>query len=230
MSFAIKMLEMLTSAYNRTDILELKEKRTPKTNIGKLFALSGWGFDIIHDQTEKVRLWDDIDVMEGETLTRYGNGFGVARGEAGDEIYRIMIKVKIIAMLAAGDLDTIILSAASLFGVSAEDISFQEVYPAKIYLYIDEDKLDQEHKNVADTIAGLMKRIKTTGVGIRIFYKTYSSKRAAVYVGTPTCIAAFINVAPMPLNKKSVKTIELKAGIGTLVCTRVSYPAIPREV
>ena len=217
MSFAIKMLEMLTSAYNRTDILELKEKRTPKTNIGKLFTLSGWGFDIIHDQTEKVRLWDDIDVMEGETLTRYGNGFGVARGEAGDEIYRIMIKVKIIAMLAAGDLDTIILSAASLFG-------------AKIYLYIDEDKLDQEHKNVADTIAGLMKRIKTTGVGIRIFYKTYSSKRAAVYVGTPTCIAAFINVAPMPLNKKSVKTIELKAGIGTLVCTRVSYPAIPREV
>ena len=185
MSFAIKMLEMLTSAYNRTDILELKEKRTPKTNIGKLFTLSGWGFDIIHDQTEKVRLWDDIDVMEGETLTRYGNGFGVARGEAGDEIYRIMIKVKIIAMLAAGDLDT---------------------------------------------IAGLMKRIKTTGVGIRIFYKTYSSKRAAVYVGTPTCIAAFINVAPMPLNKKSVKTIELKAGIGTLVCTRVSYPAIPREV
>ena len=168
--------------------------------------------------------------MEGETLTRYGNGFRVARGEAGDEIYRIMIKVKIIAMLAAGDLDTIILSAASLFGVSAEDISFQEVYPAKIYLYIDEDKLDQEHKNVADTIAGLMKRIKTTGVGIRIFYKTYSSKRAAVYVGTPTCIAAFINVAPMPLNKKSVKTIELKAGIGTLVCTRVSYPAIPREV
>ena len=213
MSFAIKMLEMLTSAYNRTDILELKEKRTPKTNIGKLFTLSGWGFDIIHDQTEKVRLWDDIDVMEGETLTRYGNGFGVARGEAGDEIYRIMIKVKIIAMLAAGDLDTIILSAASLFGVSAEDISFQEVYPAKIYLYIDEDKLDQEHKNVADTIAGLM-----------------SSKRAAVYVGTPTCIAAFINVAPMPLNKKSVKTIELKAGIGTLVCTSVSYPAIPREV
>ena len=90
--------------------------------------------------------------------------------------------------------------------------------------------MDQEHKNVADTIAGLMKRIKTTGVGIRIFYKTYSSKRAAVYVGTPTCIAAFINVAPMPLNKKSVKTIELKAGIGTLVCTSVSYPAIPREV
>lgn len=72
-------------------------------------------------------------------------------------------------MLAAGDLDTIILSAASLFGVSAEDISFQEVYPAKIYLYIDEDKLDQGHKNVADTIAGLMKRIKTTGVGNQNF-------------------------------------------------------------
>lgn len=229
MSFAIKMLEMLTSAYNRTDILELKEKRTPKTNIGKLFTLSGWGFDIIHDQTEKVRLWDDIDVMEGETLTRYGNGFGVARGEAEmrftghdqgkDHRHACCWRSRYDHPLGGIP-----------FWCKCGGYIFSGSLPAKIYLYIDEDKLDQEHKNVADTIAGLMKRIKTTGVGIRIFYKTYSSKRAAVYVGTPTCVAAFINVAPMPLNKKSVKTIELKAGIGTLVCTRVSYPAIPREV
>ena len=63
MSFAIKMLEMLTSSYNRTDMQRLEENQMPQTNIGKLFSLAGWGFDIIKDQTEKVKLWDNIDVM-----------------------------------------------------------------------------------------------------------------------------------------------------------------------
>lgn len=44
MSFAIKMLEMLTSSYNRTDIQNLQENKLPQTNIGKLFSLAGWGF------------------------------------------------------------------------------------------------------------------------------------------------------------------------------------------
>ena len=79
MSFAVKMLEMLTSAYNRTDIHNLQENQLPQTNIGKLFFLAGWGFDIIKDQAEKVRLWDDIDAMQGSALTRYGESFGVSR-------------------------------------------------------------------------------------------------------------------------------------------------------
>ena len=229
MSFAEKMLEMLTSSYNRTDIQNLKEKQEPQTNIGKLFSLAGWGFDLIRDQTEKVRLWDDIDTMRGSTLTRYGDSFGVTRGEASDEILRIMIKVKIIAMLSSGDLDAIIWAAASLFDVAAEDVMVEEIYPAKVYLYIDEDKLDQEYKDIAGTIAALMKRIKAAGVGIRIFYKTYSGKEGRLYAGTAICMATFLTVYPNPINKGALKQVKLKTGVGTLIYSEVSYPVIRRE-
>lgn len=109
--------------------------------------------------------------MQGTSLDNFGRNYGVVRGEASDEMYRVMIKVKILAMMAAGNMDTIILSAASLFGVSASDVTCEEVFPAKVYLYIDEDKLDQEHKDVANIIANLMCRIKSAGIGIRIFIK-----------------------------------------------------------
>lgn len=229
MSFAEKMLEMLTSSYTRIDIQNLKENQALQTNIGKLFSLAGWGFDLIRDQTEKVRLWDDIDTMRGSTLTRYGDSFGVTRGEASDEILRIMIKVKIIAMLSSGDLDAIIWAAASLFGVAAEDVTVEEIYPAKVYLYIDEDKLDQEHKDIAGTIAALMKRIKAAGVGIRIFYKTYSGKEGRIYAGTTICMATFLTVYPNPINKGALKQVKLNTGVGTLMYSEISYPVIRRE-
>ena len=209
MSFAVKMLEMLTSAYNRTDIHNLQENQLPQTNIGKLFFLAGWGFDIIKDQAEKVRLWDDIDAMQGSALTRYGESFGVSRGEASDEILRIMIKVKTIAMLASGDLDTIILSAATLFGVSATDVKADEIYPAKVYLYIDEDKLDAEHKRVAEIIAGLMSRIKASGVGIRIFYQTYFGGAENLYIMSMRSNHIKIIASPDATNKK----VRMDAGI-----------------
>ena len=209
MNFAVKMLEMLTSSYNRMDIQNLQENQLPQTNIGKLFSLAGWGFDIIKDQAEKVRLWDDIDVMQGSALTRYGESFGVSRGEASDEILRIMIKVKTIAMLPSGDLDTIILSAATLFGVAATDVKADEIYPAKVYLYIDEDKLDAEHKRVAEIIAGLMSRIKASGVGIRIFYQTYFGGAENLYIMSMRSNHIKITASPDATNKK----IRMDAGI-----------------
>lgn len=224
MSFAVKMLDMLTSAYNRTDIIRLKESRQPQTYIGKLFSLAGWGFDIVCEQAEKVRLWDDIDKMQGVVLDRFGRDFGVERGEASDTIMRIMIKVKIMAMLAAGNLDTLILSAASLFGVRAEDVRSAEVYPAKVHLFIDEDKLDQEHKDIAAIIAGLMSRIKSGGVGLRVFYHTYHSDQAKIYTGTSVCLATFMQVLPAKIDNETVKSINLKTGTGALIYTAASYP------
>jgi len=186
MSFPELMLDMLTSAYNRTDVARFREGKPPETNIGKLFGLCGWGFDILREHTEKVRLWDDLDRMRGSTLERFGKDFGVERGTAGDETLRVMIRVKILAMLAAGNLDTLILAAASLFGIAPENVGHEEIYPAKVYLYIDEDKLDQEHRGVAGIIAGLMHRIKAAGVGIKVFYRTYRQVHGGVRLAALT--------------------------------------------
>lgn len=225
MSFAVKMLEMLTSSYNRTDMQRLEENQMPQTNIGKLFSLAGWGFDIIKDQTEKVKLWDNIDVMQGSALTRYGESFGVLRGEASDEILRIMIKVKTIAMLASGDLDTIILSAATLFGVTAADLKTEEIYPAKVYLYIDEDKLDEEHKRVAETIAGLMSRIKASGIGIRIFYQTYFGGAEKLYIMSMRSNHIKITASPDATNKKIRMGTGINVALPRLEYLQITYGA-----
>ncbi|MFV0238779.1 MAG: hypothetical protein ACK5H4_01895, partial [Lacrimispora sphenoides] len=186
--------------------------------------------DIIKDQTEKVRLWDNLDDMKGRPLDRYGADFGVIRGESSDEIFRIMIKVKIIAMLAAGNLDTVILSAASLFGIDAEDIKAEELYPSKIYLYIDEDKLDEEHKNVADVIAGLMARIKSAGVGIRIFYRTYFSSNKNLYLATLTTQRVKLCARPDASNKYIALDTSIKVAAATLEVVKVQFAATQQNM
>lgn len=216
MSFAVEMLEMLTSAYNRTDLQNLKEHKPLETNIGKLFSLSGWGFDIIKEQTEKVKFWDRLDKMRGTSLDSFGRNYGIVRGEANDEMYRVMIKVKILAMLAAGNMDTIILSAASLFGVSAIDVTCEEVFPAKVYLYIDEDKLDREHKDVANIIANLMCRIKSAGIGIRIFYRTYHGVKLQMYLATHSMELIRLQVQPESGDKYLNYQININAGVPIL--------------
>ena len=144
MNFTYMMLRMLTSSYNRSDIKQLEQGGQPKTNIGKLLSLAGWGFDVINDNANKVMIWDDIDYAEGKVLDRYGENYGVYRGTAPDRIYRVMIKVKVMAMLSAGNLDTIIDASAILFDVKNTRVEADEVFPAKVFLYIEEeDPLDK---------------------------------------------------------------------------------------
>ena len=196
MSFATAMLDMLTSAYDRTDISRLQRGESPKTNIGKLLTLSGWGFDILKEQAEKVKLWDSLEEKQGTELDRYGKDLGVAREGATDEVYRIMIKVKTISLMASGNLDAVIQAAAALFEVDVTDVKADEIFPAKIYLYIDEDKLDEAHKDLAPIIVSLMSRIKSAGVGLRIFYKTYHFWEQPIYIGIATLECVRVSYGP----------------------------------
>lgn len=228
MSFVTQMLEMLTSAYTREDLIHIPRGQPPKTNIGRLHSVIGWGFDIVKENAERVKLWDDLDQAKGKVLDRYGSNYGVMRGTASDSIYRIMIKVKIISMLSAGNLDTIINAAAVLFNVAPEDVDIDEVFPAKIYLYIDEDKLDAEHKAVADSIAALMHRIKAAGVGMRIFYRTYHSTSAPIYVGRVFCKYVKMTVQPYKGNSHFAAAVPMKCAAGSLVYVERTY--LPKEV
>lgn len=183
MNFTEQMLDMLTSAYDRDDIFRLKENKSPKTNIGKLLSVVGYGFDIIKEHTEKVRLWDDIDRAEGRSLDRYGGNYGVYRGETSDAVFRVMIKVKILSMLSAGQMDTIIRAASILFGVPATQIRAEEVFPAKLYLYINIEEIRDERLEVFWAIASLMRHIKAAGVGLRIILVVHYSREDQLHTG-----------------------------------------------
>lgn len=191
-----QMLEFLTGAYARDDIRNDRHSLPLETNIGKLFGTLAWGFEIIHESADRILLWDDIDNARGAVLDRYGANFGVKRGGVNDAFYRLLIKVKMISLLSGGDIDTIITAASSLFNVQPTDIEIKELFPAKVWIYVDEDILDAERLEASDLIAQLMKRIVAAGVGTRVFLRTYHAHRVTIYHGIPTVIYNEIEAKP----------------------------------
>lgn len=169
------MLNFLTSAYNRRDVLNAKKGRPSETNIGHLFKLVADGYEIIYENAELVKLWDDLDNAEGAVLDRYGANFGVFRGAASDALYRIFIRVKMIAQLSGGDDETVLTAAAELLGVDPSDILMEDIFPAKKALYVDLSLLSEERANIIEQIALSIKRTMLAGVGLRLYLRTYRS-------------------------------------------------------
>ena len=191
-----QMLEYLTGAYTHEDIRNEKHGLPPATNIGKLFGTLAWGLEIIHENADRIRLWDDLDNAQGKVLDRYGYNFGVRREGADDTFYRLLIKVKMISMLSGGDIDTIITAAANLFDVKEDQVDIEELFPAKIWIYVDEGILDAERREAVPLIAQLMKRIAAGGVGTRVFLRNYRKGDTRSYYGIPVIIEETIRAGP----------------------------------
>lgn len=178
-----QMLDFLTSAYTREDVRNSRHSLPLETNIGKLFGTLAWGLELIHDSGDRMVLWDNLDNARGAVLDRYGANFGVERGGSNDTFFRLLIKIKMIALLSGGDVDTIVSAAANLFDVDPPEVELQEVFPAKVWLYIDEDILDAERLEAAPLIAELVKRIAAAGVGTRIFLRVRHKFTHRLYLG-----------------------------------------------
>ena len=172
-SYLKKMLYALTSAYSRKDYDNLQSDKPVETNIGKLFSLFTWGLDKVQEQADLIKLWDNLDYAKGKVLDRYGANFGVKRGGASDVLYRLFIKVKMIAQLSGGDEDTVIKAAAEFLGVEYSDICSEDIYPAKKRIYVDLALLSDERKELIEQIAHAIKRTIAAGVGFRLYLRTY---------------------------------------------------------
>lgn len=172
-----EMLYALTSAYSRKDYDNRQRDAPLETNIGKLFSLFAWGLDSVQEQAELVLLWDNIDNACGSVLDRYGANFGVKRISSDDRFYRIAIKVKVMSQLSGGDIDTVLTAAAALLDVENRDVFLEEIFPAKIALYVDQTLIARELLDLIEEIAWAIKRILATGVGMRLYLRTYRTYR-----------------------------------------------------
>lgn len=221
-NYLYEMLNALTSAYSRKDYNNRHKQSPLETNIGKLFAILAWGLDSIQEQAELVRLWDDIDNARGSVLDRYGANFGVKRVSPDDRYYRLAIKIKVMAQLSGGDIDTVIWAASSLFEVDPSDVLLEEVYPAKIALYVDQELLSQERLEMIFELAAAIKRIMAAGVGMRLYLRTYRTYRCELPIkrfvftnshlfGLPA-IQSRINRTPVILSQGAIKMSRLEGG------------------
>ncbi len=187
------MLDLLTGAYVRTDMQNALEDKDPVTNIGKLFDTFGYGLEIIRENADRVRLWDNLENAKGEVLDRYGLNFGVKRDGASDSFYRLMIQVKMISILSGGDIDTLIGAAASLYGVDPSGVELEEIFPAKINIYLTESDLTAEQVDNISVVEVLLKRIAAAGIQLKIYLRTFAGK-AQEYFGVALHVVTKIKI------------------------------------
>lgn len=136
----------------------------------------------------------------------------MARGSASDALYRIFIKVKMIAQLSGGDNDAIINAAAELLGVEYSDIFLEDVYPAKIALYVDQDLLSEERLELIEQIAHAIKRALLAGVGIRMYLRTYRDYRLDLPISHGGAIGAELSTVPISQDRASRLPVSMAHG------------------
>lgn len=193
MSFLSKMLDMLTSAYNKSDEYTANNNMPTTTNIGRILEIAGWGFDLIQDNADRLRLWTDIDSAEGSALDRHGANFGVARGDSDDVFYRLLIKIKILAQISGGDIDTIISAVSGLYEIDAQRVELYELFPAKVQVAIFESDLPESYMDVKDLVGMLIKRLLVGGVGLDMIYKDEDVSNGYLYTGGG-CVSEFTRI------------------------------------
>lgn len=206
------MLYALTSAYTRKDYDNFKQGLPLETNIGKLFYILAWGLDSVQEQAELIKLWDDLDNAKGKVLDRYGANFGVQRVTSDDRFYRLAIKVKMMALLSGGDTDTVLTAAGTLLDVELSDVELEDVYPAKIALYVDMELLSQDRIELIEDIAYSIKRILAAGVGMRLYLRTYRTYRAdLIFLRCGYAVSEFTAV-PVGQNRSHTETLNISHG------------------
>ncbi|MFT9496388.1 hypothetical protein [Anaerosolibacter sp.] len=114
-----KMLEKLTDNY-------LKK---PQSKIGKLLKLVTDEIEEIKATFETIEQWRDIDQAQGTTLDKAGKNVVQFRGVATDDVYKILIKAKIMRNLSDGGINTIIEILEVLLDIPASEVSVEELWP-----------------------------------------------------------------------------------------------------
>lgn len=82
-------------------------ERFRKINNLKLYYVLYGGFDEVYKAFEEIRASRDLDKAFGKTLDKIGENVGQFRMDEDDDLYRQLIKVRIIANLSLGNIPTI---------------------------------------------------------------------------------------------------------------------------
>lgn len=82
-------------------------ERFRKINNLKLYYVLYGGFDEVYKAFEEIRASRDLDKAYGATLDKIGENVGQFRMDEEDDLYRQLIKVRIIANLSLGNIPTL---------------------------------------------------------------------------------------------------------------------------
>ena len=188
------------------------------SNIGKLFRLFGERNQALEDTYTLIASWRDIDKAKGHTLDRIGETFGVSRQGTSDSFYRLMIKVKITALLSGGDVDTIIEATSVLFSIPMDQIEVRELYPAKCQVIIREEDLLPEYRQYEYQVVSIIRRIISAGIGKEVLFRILHETSSPLYVGVAQMMEISASIPPYTPDNQQ-ESMTLYTGVAT--CTEI---------
>ena len=108
-----RMLDLLPDIFNKSK----------DSNIRKFFRLVAEELAWLKETFRKIDEWRDVDVAWGTTLDLLGGNVDQVRGRLIDEVYRVMIKSKVIRNMSDGTIPTIIRAMAATLSVPEEEVT-----------------------------------------------------------------------------------------------------------
>ena len=213
MTLQEQMLDMLTSAYNRRK----------DGNIGKLMGIFAEELEKAGAAIEDIRAWRDLYTASGRVLDRMGGNYGVQRDGADDAFYRVLILQKMLAAYCGGDGDTVIRAAAALLAVAPEEVELEEVFPAKLRIYVDQAHLGEQQLAAIDPIASMLNRIVAAGVGTKLWLKSHRNVADTLCLNAGVGMTAYLSIHPPEANRSINGTAYLCGGMAQ-VCYIAVHP------
>jgi len=118
-----------------SDVLQKFQKRLtdnfnkhPNSNASKLLSIAAKHIQENIDLLNKIAEWRDVDKAEGVALDRHGRNVGQERGQASDEVFRILIKSKVLRNFSNGSIDTIIEFLAFILQIEPSKVKVRELW------------------------------------------------------------------------------------------------------
>lgn len=154
-------------------------ERFRKENNLKLYYVLYGGFDEVYRAFDEIRASRDLDKAYGKTLDKIGANVGQFRLDEDDDLYRQLIKVRIIANLSLGNIPTInkvlsVLTKDVYLGLrEAWDKTEYQNEPAKIVVNLS--------RSIENYPIELIERIKSAGV--RVLTEVLKYYDSDLYVG-----------------------------------------------
>lgn len=142
-------------------------KKNKESNIGKLYQIYSRELNQIKEVLEDIKKCRDVDKATHKTLDKIGKNVLELRSTDDDDLYRQMIKTKIIANLSQGDIETINEVAKTLVGNSYAGV--EETWNNPTFDNEVSGLVMKLHKYNPDTPFKAFERVRAGGV--RLFWE-----------------------------------------------------------
>lgn len=113
-----KFVERLTDSYSKN----------PESNVYKLMSIAAGIIQENEDTLNRIGDWRDVDQAEGVALDMLGQNVRQNRGQAPDEVYRILIKSKIKRNLSNGSINTLIDFLSFILQIPKTSVKVNELW------------------------------------------------------------------------------------------------------